>query len=62
MFNSAYKPLWIIAVLLFCPGIVCSLGVLSGTNFGQGISLVSLCLAPICLLAAIWYGIRYYGK
>jgi hypothetical protein len=60
-FFSLYKPLIILAVLAFCPGMICSLGVLLGGNIGDNIAFLGACLYPICVLTGIWYAIRHFG-
>jgi hypothetical protein len=33
---------------------------LSGSEIGKNIALLSMCGAPVFVLAAIWYGIRRF--
>ena len=56
---AAYKPLIIFFSLLLCPLFFCTLGVLSNSEIGQSISLVSICLIPIGLVLAVVYYIRF---
>jgi hypothetical protein len=58
---SAYKPVIILFSLIFCPGTICALGVLSGSEIGENIALIAMCSMPVFVLAAIWYGIRRFG-
>lgn len=56
---SAYKPLIIFFSLLLFPLFICALGVLSNSEIGKSISLVSICLIPIGLVLAVAYYIRF---